>query len=130
MTMGDMIAVMNRGTTERVGGPKQVYEARVRSKISAVPRWLWNALLGEQAYPNKVKSLERVKGIEPSYSAWKAAALPLSYTRARYVTYHAPGATSTRYARFGAAGALSSGPLARGARPLTSVDSLAILSSP
>src|SRR5690242_14207154 len=24
--------------------------------------------------------LERVKGIEPSYSAWKAAALPLSYT--------------------------------------------------
>ena len=24
---------------------------------------------------------ERVKGIEPSYSAWKAAALPLSYTR-------------------------------------------------
>ena len=28
------------------------------------------------------KKLERVKGIEPSYSAWKAAALPLSYTRA------------------------------------------------
>jgi hypothetical protein len=28
------------------------------------------------------KELERVKGIEPSYSAWKAAALPLSYTRA------------------------------------------------
>jgi hypothetical protein len=28
------------------------------------------------------KSLERVKGIEPSYSAWEAAALPLSYTRA------------------------------------------------
>src|SRR3569833_548714 len=27
--------------------------------------------------------LERVKGIEPSYSAWKAAALPLSYTRGR-----------------------------------------------
>ena len=26
-------------------------------------------------------SLERVEGIEPSYSAWKAAALPLSYTR-------------------------------------------------
>jgi hypothetical protein len=25
--------------------------------------------------------LERVKGIEPSYSAWEAAALPLSYTR-------------------------------------------------
>ena len=28
-----------------------------------------------------VRALERVKGIEPSYSAWKAAALPLSYTR-------------------------------------------------
>ena len=27
------------------------------------------------------EKLERVKGIEPSYSAWKAAALPLSYTR-------------------------------------------------
>ena len=25
--------------------------------------------------------MERVKGIEPSYSAWKAATLPLSYTR-------------------------------------------------
>ncbi len=29
--------------------------------------------------------LERVKGIEPSYSAWKAAALPLSYTRAQAI---------------------------------------------
>ena len=28
-----------------------------------------------------MKTMERVKGIEPSYSAWKAAALPLSYTR-------------------------------------------------
>ena len=27
------------------------------------------------------QSAERVKGIEPSYSAWKAAALPLCYTR-------------------------------------------------
>lgn len=26
-------------------------------------------------------NLERVAGIEPAYSAWKAAALPLSYTR-------------------------------------------------
>jgi hypothetical protein len=30
-----------------------------------------------------LKALERVKGIEPSSSAWKAVALPLSYTRAR-----------------------------------------------
>ena len=29
------------------------------------------------------RRLERVEGIEPSYSAWKAAALPLSYTRPR-----------------------------------------------
>ena len=29
-----------------------------------------------------MKPLERVMGIEPTYSAWKAAALPLSYTRA------------------------------------------------
>jgi hypothetical protein len=36
--------------------------------------------------------LERVKGIEPSYSAWKAAALPLSYTRAGdELTRHAGG---------------------------------------
>jgi hypothetical protein len=27
------------------------------------------------------RGLERVKGIEPSSSAWKAVALPLSYTR-------------------------------------------------
>ena len=33
----------------------------------------------------QLKILERVKGIEPSYSAWKAAALPLSYTRARTI---------------------------------------------
>jgi hypothetical protein len=32
-----------------------------------------------------LKTLERVKGIEPSYSAWKAAALPLSYTRVRMI---------------------------------------------
>ena len=27
------------------------------------------------------ESLERVKGIEPSYAAWEAAVLPLNYTR-------------------------------------------------
>ena len=42
-----------------------------------------------------LKRLERVKGIEPSYSAWKAAALPLSYTRARPINYHARRAAST-----------------------------------
>src|ERR1700677_513343 len=34
-----------------------------------------------------LKPLERVEGIEPSYSAWKAAALPLSYTRGRRDTH-------------------------------------------
>ncbi len=29
----------------------------------------------------KKKPLERVTGIEPAYPAWKAGALPLSYTR-------------------------------------------------
>src|SRR6202051_1607537 len=32
-------------------------------------------------FAKSMKRLERVKGIEPSYSSWKAAALPLSYTR-------------------------------------------------
>ena len=34
--------------------------------------------------PFQAVFLERVKGIEPSYSAWEAAALPLSYTRNLY----------------------------------------------
>jgi hypothetical protein len=37
---------------------------------------------GESVSSDALDALERVKGIEPSYSAWKAAALPLSYTRA------------------------------------------------
>jgi hypothetical protein len=42
-----------------------------------------------------MRMLERVKGIEPSYSAWKAAALPLSYTRLLAINYHAGPAAST-----------------------------------
>jgi hypothetical protein len=40
--------------------------------------------------------LERVKGIEPSSSAWKAVALPLSYTRATsiYATNSRPRLTN------------------------------------
>jgi hypothetical protein len=37
---------------------------------------------GKKETSKCLKALERVEGIEPSYSAWKAAALPLSYTRA------------------------------------------------
>src|SRR5690606_37828017 len=33
-----------------------------------------------------VQNLERVDGIEPTYSAWKAAALPLCYTRAEHAS--------------------------------------------
>jgi hypothetical protein len=44
---------------------KQAGDQRLRDDIGAGLDW----------------ELERVKGIEPSYSAWKAAALPLSYTR-------------------------------------------------
>ncbi len=36
--------------------------------------------------------MERVKGIEPSSSAWEAAALPLSYTRLRGCRANSPGA--------------------------------------
>jgi hypothetical protein len=47
-----------------------------------------------------LKTLERVKGIEPSYSAWKAAALPLSYTRAGVeLTRHAGGLNPPRRSR-------------------------------
>src|SRR5215470_16867281 len=38
--------------------------------------------------------LERVKGIEPSSSAWKAVALPLSYTRTRKTEYRRWGSES------------------------------------
>jgi hypothetical protein len=54
----------------------------------------FSRLVGMEIHePSKyLKSLERVKGIEPSYSAWKAAALPLSYTRAGdELTRHAGG---------------------------------------
>src|SRR3954447_9901017 len=54
----------------------------------------------ENGFRILLRALERVKGIEPSYSAWKAAALPLSYTRERRclapaLTYHAEQAPST-----------------------------------
>jgi hypothetical protein len=60
------------------------------------------ARLGTFASNNRAREhLERVKGIEPSYSAWKAAALPLSYTRAQAMNYHAGQAASTAHAPYG-----------------------------
>ena len=32
-------------------------------------------------YPAELMTLERVMGIEPTWSAWKAEVLPLNYTR-------------------------------------------------
>jgi hypothetical protein len=43
--------------------------------------WIYGRPRRDFELSKPLKSLERVKGIEPSYSAWKAAALPLSYTR-------------------------------------------------
>ena len=37
-------------------------------------------------YLSMPEGVERVKGIEPSQPAWKAGALPLSYTRLRQST--------------------------------------------
>src|SRR5260221_566369 len=69
-----------------------------RMKSATVPRAA-RLCTGARRNPGKLpqclKKLERVKGIEPSYSAWKAAALPLSYTRARPFNYHAMEAAST-----------------------------------
>ena len=82
---------------------------------------------------NCLKILERVKGIEPSYSAWKAAALPLSYTR-EAAKYRRRGDELTRRAgslnrpctKWGAGNVLVS-PLSsassRRVRPLTCADS-------
>ena len=40
---------------------------------------------GRISNPNKVSTMERVMGIEPTPSAWKAEVLPLNYTRAEVV---------------------------------------------
>ena len=37
----------------------------------------------EESLFSEQKCLERVTGIEPAWPAWKAGALPLSYTRMR-----------------------------------------------
>jgi hypothetical protein len=95
--------------------------------------WLVGMEINESK--KSLKTLERVKGIEPSYSAWKAAALPLSYTRARPINYHAGQAASTAMSGFA--------PFRRSCRrplfprcaspppgPLTQADSIPILMFP
>jgi hypothetical protein len=45
--------------------------------------------LAYAAKSSEVHKLERETGIEPAYSAWKAVALPLSYTRLKRSSGHA-----------------------------------------
>src|SRR5262249_23835186 len=57
----------------------------------------WEATVAACPHPSTLaqrRLLERVKGIEPSSSAWKAVALPLSYTRTRGISaigHQSPG---------------------------------------
>ena len=72
-----------------------------------------------QPFAKSLKRLERVKGIEPSYSAWKAAALPLSYTRAGVeLTRHAGGLNPPR----AAPALLQNGPVPPGAHPVRALN--------
>ena len=84
-----LAAIEGREDAGRVGAavrrpPIKSRKGRVRLTNEA---WISNfaARFGirriDPAAAKTLKWLERVKGIEPSYSAWKAAALPLSYTR-------------------------------------------------
>src|SRR5581483_3852351 len=65
--------------THRVNAGGSCSDARRAARFHA-PEW--------QARRWKIRRLERVKGIEPSSSAWKAVALPLSYTRAAVCSPH------------------------------------------
>src|SRR5881392_3345073 len=77
-----------------------------------------------------LKAMERVKGIEPSYSAWKAAALPLSYTRAGAdLTRRAGGLNPPRGPLFSVQNGLGP-PTPAGPGPLTGADSPPILMFP
>jgi hypothetical protein len=77
-----------------------------------------------------LKTLERVKGIEPSYSAWKAAALPLSYTRAGDELSRRAGGLNSPSAPSPGSRSLFRGRPPHQVRPLTWADSVPILSFP
>src|ERR1700688_3529523 len=77
-----------------------------------------------------IRTLERVKGIEPSYSAWKAAALPLSYTRAGDELSRRAGGLNSRSVPLAHPEAPFRGRRPRQVSPLTWADSTPILSLP
>src|SRR3569623_2257833 len=67
-----------------IGNPPAVAAEVVppASRTAAASKaWIERRIDGSHKGLEIVAELERVKGIEPSYSAWKAAALPLSYPR-------------------------------------------------
>ena len=64
-------------------------------------RWWWEMDSNHRSQRQQIYSLpplaareshrlERVKGIDPSQSAWKADVLPLNYTRLRYEAKYTP----------------------------------------
>src|SRR5438876_9663459 len=54
----------------------------IEPRTSSLPRTRSTAELQQRSSTTHPAARERVKGIEPSSPAWKAGALPLSYTRA------------------------------------------------
>ena len=69
----------------RLGGARASSTATSSTSTAGSPRASSVAPARRSAAPQRRhrQGMERVMGIEPTYSAWKAAALPLSYTRAR-----------------------------------------------
>jgi hypothetical protein len=57
---------------------------------------------GGVTFPDdRSQSLERAKGIEPSYAAWEAAVLPLNYARILYCLQYFSALLQNRLVRFG-----------------------------
>jgi len=68
------------GAFHRVG---ELYPS-VSGICSTVRRHEKNSVFSSKRQMGFKKKMERVEGIEPSWPAWKAGTLPLSYTRLRY----------------------------------------------